>query len=136
MGFLITVVLIGWDVRRFIQAGLTPITNLTEQSLHERAKKWLSAHATQNKKLGIERAYLFGSILQYHYPTSDVDLLIVYKPMANRSIARLARYVKRRIATDFKLTFGHRLHVTFYCEGDKHLAGFLVEAGKRDPLDL
>ena len=59
VAFLFSLVWIEWDARNFIQRGLMPIEDITEQSLHEETKRWLSAYVTQGKKpqkLGLERA--------------------------------------------------------------------------------
>lgn len=131
-----TLLWIGFVTRRFIQERFISIENLTEQSLHERARNWILARAKKEKKLGIDRLYLFSSVIEYNYGTSDVDLLVIYRPMPIKDITRLARHLKENTATDFKRTFSHRLHLSCICASNEEaLNNFFLKADKHELLD-
>jgi predicted nucleotidyltransferase len=97
--------------------------------------KWLS-----NDELKVKHAILFGSMVHDHYPTSDVDLLLLFLPMEDNTFSRISRAVKQDIRQDFSKVFGplHPLHVQILhaSEEAKGLPEFLSKAGRYESLEL
>jgi predicted nucleotidyltransferase len=100
-----------------------------EKERREIVTRWLIA-TLSDSTLRIDLAFLFGSVVHDHYPTSDVDLLVEFEPTTDRKIGSIVRRVKESVAHDFQRTFGHKLHVTFFAsdEADSREA-FLNRAG-------
>jgi hypothetical protein len=44
---------------------------------------------------------------------------VKFKPIPDAQIGRLVRRIKGPVAEEFKLTFGHDLHVKFFCAGEE-----------------
>lgn len=90
---------------------------LEDADLKKMVSKWLIAKLS-DRKLHVQRAALFGSIVHDHFRTSDVDVIVKFKPISDAQIGRLVRRIKGPIADEFKRTFGHDLHVKFFCAGE------------------
>jgi predicted nucleotidyltransferase len=128
------VCLIWWDIRNQSQnqfaAYAKSLERLSENERTYAIEKWL-ANSFSDKRLSIKRAYLFGSIVHDHYQTSDVDLVAEFLALKDSRIRRNVRDVKDVIAKDFFNTFGHPLHVTFFCsDEDEQRRAFLLKAGR------
>ncbi len=105
--------LIFWDyrVRHPKPAAIAPFAE-SDAELKRQASKWLS-HTLG--VAGAQQVSLFGSITHVHYPTSDVDVIVTLKEMGEAEIARTVRLMKGTVAGDFERTFGHKLHLQFFC---------------------
>lgn len=111
-----------------------PLSNLAEAELRRQAVSWLAGRL-EDRKLRVGSAYLFGSVLHDHYPTSDVDLAIQFEPLNERNLGRAAKRFKRQLSQDFGGTFGHPLHVTFFTADEQERRdAFLLKAGKHERL--
>jgi len=132
----ITVVLV-WaaiDAARENRKKLVPIEYLTEQALREAVIKWLSHRFSDFK---IEKAFLFGSIMHDDYATSDVDVVVVYRSMSDKQLTKIGRTLKTKVANDFKVTFGHPLHLTLIAAQEAQiLEGFLHKAGEHRAVNI
>jgi predicted nucleotidyltransferase len=107
---------------------------LSEAALRARVSQWIPG-ALKKKKIRADQLLLFGSITHDHYPTSDIDLIVQFSPMSDRKIASAVRMIKGAIAEDFERTFGHRLHVTFFCAHEAASRdSFLKKAGNYVPI--
>jgi hypothetical protein len=135
---LTIIAILAWtaaDARKAARNRMIPVEHLEDRDLHDQAKAWLK-YRLSDKALGIKEAFLFGSVIHDHYPTSDVDLGVVLQRVPDKRLARIGRDLKGKLATDFKHTFGHSLHISFFVvdEGTR-LADFLAKAGEHEPLD-
>ena len=102
-----------------------------KRNLRAKIVKWLASFA-EERTLYINKAFLFGSIVHDHYPTSDVDLIIEFKLslMTDWRLGTILE-IKGKIANDFERTFGHKLHITFFCSNEgAQRDRFLKKAGK------
>src|SRR5579883_2256985 len=127
-----------WDARRprpYPTSQNMPVDGrLTEPELRNQATKWLAA-VLADQKLHIRSAHIFGSIMHDHYDTSDVDVIVEFKNVNERRISSAVRRIKGNIARDFFNTFNHKLHVTFFCEGEEQSRNqFFLRAG--DPRSI
>jgi hypothetical protein len=130
---------ITWDSRRLAAKNRNAVVVASqamqpEGDKHLRVSKWLT-NRFSDPHLRVRHAALFGSIVHDHYPTSDVDLVLLFNPRPNRNIAKLVRTTKGDIATTFCNTFGHRLHVTFFCAHEEDdMKKFLSGVGKHETI--
>jgi predicted nucleotidyltransferase len=135
---LLGIGLIWWDMWRRstanARAQISQQEGDAEQDSRDRIVKWLRHICTQPAHC-VSQAFLFGSVVHDHFPTSDVDLIIQFKPINNRRLKNLVRTIKGRISEDFERTFRHKLHVTFFCSDEAaQLDQFLVKAGKHEAI--
>ena len=111
------------------------LEQIGDQELREQSAQWLIKRLS-NKKMKVERAILFGSIVHDHFPTSDVDVIVVIEQMSNRQSGIAGRKVKE-LRAEFKARFNHALHLQFYLASEKdRLNKFLVGLGKYEELKL
>lgn len=131
-------VMLGWaiaDARKTVRDRMIPVQHLEDRDLHDQAKSWLK-HRLSEKTLKVKQAFLFGSVIHDHYPTSDVDLGVIVEPTTDRQLARIGRELKKKLAQDFKYTFGHSLHISFFVADEQsRLMDFLAKAGEHEPID-
>jgi predicted nucleotidyltransferase len=132
--------LIYWDSRRRVATQVAKIAitaspgREAEEDKHRRISRWLGV-ALSERRFGIEHATLFGSIVHDHYPTSDVDLIVLFTQANDRQIRRAVTLIKSELASVFQTTFGHRLHVTFFCSFENHdMVEFIKVAGKHEDI--
>lgn len=112
------------------------IDQLEDKELREQASKWIS-NWLSDRKLCIQRAVLFGSVVYDHYATSDVDVIIVAEAMTNRKAARIGRKIKNEMRRDFNVRFGHPLHVQLFDATEKdRFEQFLSRLGKFEEVPL
>ncbi|HEY8696417.1 MAG TPA: hypothetical protein VIM02_02275 [Rhizomicrobium sp.] len=90
---------------------------LADEDLRKQASKWL-AHKLSERRLHVRSVTLFGSITHDHFATSDVDVIVSFEEMRDHQIAAAVRRIKGILAAEFIRTFGHKLHVTFFCAGE------------------
>jgi predicted nucleotidyltransferase len=90
------------------------IAALEDFDLKMQASKWLAARLSE-QKFHIQQAALFGSIVHDHFRTSDVDVIVRFKPISNRIVGKTVRRIKSQLGPEFKERFGHDLHVKFFC---------------------
>jgi predicted nucleotidyltransferase len=114
---------------------IVPVERLEDEALSSQIRTWLKNRLSETR-LGVAHSFLFGSIVYDHYPTSDVDLAVVLKPTTEKQITRIGREFKNKLSVEFKQTFDHPLHVSFFIT-DEHdrLATFLAKAGKYESLN-
>jgi predicted nucleotidyltransferase len=113
---------------------LVPIETTTERALRAAVTKWLSHRFAD---FGIEKAFLFGSVMHDHYATSDVDVVVVYREMTERQLAKTGRDLKTKVASEFERTFGHALHLTLIAAQEAVLLEkFLRDAGRHQPVKM
>src|SRR6266481_1881310 len=80
---LTVIVMLIWiaiDTRKLARSRMVPIEQLEDHELYAQATVWLSKRLAE-RKLHVEGACLFGSIMHDRYPTSDVDVAIWFKPI-------------------------------------------------------
>ena len=94
------------------------LVRLKDQKLRDLASRWLSRKLF-DPDLCVERAILFGSVVHDHFPTSDVDVLILMKPVAYRKAVKSGRKIKTEVRRNFKQTFDHQLHFQFFVYDEK-----------------
>jgi predicted nucleotidyltransferase len=87
--------------------------------LKKAARNWLRTKLSDSK-LAVQQAWLFGSITHDHYDTSDVDIIILFKPMGERQIAAAVRKITDQLASQFRLKFNRDLHVKFFCAHEEN----------------
>jgi len=130
-------ILIAWDLRRNqnkqntarFNAQQVEVKTATEKEKHETAAKWLES-VLSDPAYCVNQAFLFGSIIHAHYPTSDVDLVIEFTALRDNKLASIVRKIKGKVARDFETTFQHKLHVTFFCSNEpRQRERFLKKAG-------
>jgi predicted nucleotidyltransferase len=122
------------DADRENRGKLVPLETLTEQALREAVTKWLSDRFAD---FGIEKAFLFGSVMHDHYATSDVDVVVVYREMTERQLAKTGRNLKTKVASEFERTFRHPLHFTLIAAQEAVLLQkFLRDAGRHQPVKI
>ena len=131
------VVLIWWDLRRNQNRQETERFNVqqaeiktaTEKEKYEAVAKWLKS-VISKREYCVHQAFLFGSIVHEHYPTSDVDLIVQFTTLRDSKLSSIVQKLKGGIARDFKATFQHELHVTFFCSNETNQQDrFLRKAG-------
>ncbi|MGB8898892.1 MAG: hypothetical protein WCC90_06445, partial [Methylocella sp.] len=81
--------LIWWDVARRdrisnFRGHVAQQEIASETDLYLRMVSWLKSLVVQ-PQLFINQAFLFGSVVHDHYPTSDVDLIIEFKSLTDIS---------------------------------------------------
>ena len=69
---------------------------------------WLSGHLAKTES-GVGQAYLFGSVIHRDYPTSDVDVALLFNDMADKEYTRKERRLAP-VSRDFEKTFQKPLH--------------------------
>lgn len=122
--------------RKTLSRGVPPLQRLEDEELHDQASRWLSK-ILSDKSLRVQRAILFGSIVHDHYPTSDVDVIVLFKPLRNSQAGKIGRKIKGQIGSDFNRRFAHRLHVQLYLDSEKvRCRKFLSGLGKYEELTL
>lgn len=127
LAIYVTVAVMREAIKIWSEAHRHPVPGLEqaqERNLLQAAPSWLRIHLS-DRKLHIQRAFLFGSVVRDHYPTADVDLVVVLVPSANRR--RAADRLRSELAVEFKLNFQRRLHLKFCIADD--LTDFLRRAG-------
>ena len=125
-----------FDASQAVRERIPALQTLIDEDLHKRVVSWLVQYLS-NKKLAIQAAFLFGSIVYTHYDTSDVDVLILFKPMRDKSLSKLVREIKYNGAQRFEQTFRHRLHVQTYAASEASRCDmFLAKQGKYESLQL
>jgi predicted nucleotidyltransferase len=125
-----------WSDARQKRNVLVVLSSLKDAELHDQATKWLTGRLS-NKKLRVQKAALFGSVVHDHYPTSDVDIVVLFTASSDGQITKIGRQIKGPISNEFRLKFGHSLHVQLFhpIETDRW-AAFLTTAGKHEILPL
>lgn len=125
------------EIRQRRYAAVAPsIVQLRDAELHDQAAKWLTAKLS-NKKLRVHKAALFGSVVHDHYPTSDVDVVVLFAGASDKLVSKIGRKIRGPISNEFRLQFGHPLHVQFFHATERdHLSAFLTKAGKHELLPL
>jgi predicted nucleotidyltransferase len=109
---------------------------LEDIELHDQASRWLSGWLS-SEDLRVQRAVLFGSVVHEHYPTSDVDVIVLSKPITGRTAKSVGRRIKSEMRREFKLRFGHPLHVQLFLAGEKErFDAFLSRLDKYEELPL
>jgi len=82
------------------------------ESLHESEVNqiifWLSGKLA-DERLGIQQAYLFGSVTHSHYSTGDVDVAVLFRKMKDAGFVKKVRILPS-IAQEFNKTFNKPLH--------------------------
>lgn len=137
--FIVGLALIYWDMQRqlprlVIAREKQSYQALTESALRERVSTWLPESISAHK-LVVSNLWLFGSVLRDHYPTSDVDLVVELPPLPAHRIAACVRKIRGLVTQDFERTFGHKLHVTFFCANEvEERDNFLAKAGDCRPI--
>jgi len=122
--------------RRPLPKELPTLDSLDDMELHRQAANWLAA-SLSDKKLCIQRAILFGSVVHDNYATTDVDVIIFGKPMSDRKLKRVGRKLKGEMGEQFKERFGHRLHLQLYTAMEKErMEAFLKGLSKYEELRL
>jgi predicted nucleotidyltransferase len=86
---------------------------LEDADLKKQASKWLITKLSE-QKFHVQQAALFGSIVHDHFRTSDVDVIVRFKPISDSAIKKSVRRIKSQLAQDFKQKFGHDLHIKFF----------------------
>jgi predicted nucleotidyltransferase len=132
--------LIWWDIRQRgasnTRAQIAQQAGAGEKDVRDRIVKWLASASAQQKPY-VNQAFLFGSVVHDHYPLSDVDLIIEFKPVSDRRLEKLARKIKGKISEEFERTFQHKLHVTFFCSDETAQRDrFLNKAGKHSSVSF
>ncbi len=94
------------------------IAALEDADLKKIASKWL-IEKLSDRKLHVQHLTLFGSIVHDHFRTSDIDVIVRFKPVSDAKIGRAVRNIKAKIVGQFKQTFDHDLHVKFFCAHEK-----------------
>lgn len=127
--------LVYWLVERSRGGPSSPMEKLEDRALYERSKAWLEKHLA-DKKLEVESAILFGSVVHNHFPTTDVDVLVVLKNASDKASARAGQRVKD-LRKEFLKTFNHRLDVQlFLSKEEEGLKEFLSKLNKYEWLTL
>lgn len=115
---------------------LPPPSQLQKQELRRDVIAWLETQLAW-KKAHIGRVFLYGSIVHDHYPSTDVDVVIVFMPAWERTIRRAAKYLHEQIRPAFRQRFGMPLHPQFYLASEElALSGYLERAGKFQEVSL
>lgn len=115
---------------------VTAAEQLLNGDLHDQAVCWLSRRLS-DRRFNVWQAALFGSILHNHYPTSDIDVLILFRPGSDRKIKQAGRAIKNDMASEFNTRFGHRLHTTlFHHSEEKQFDAFLSKLNKHEVLQI
>ena len=104
---------------------------IKERTLLADVQNWLAIELSA-RRLQVSSAFLFGSVVHDHYPTNDVDLVIVLKSGVNKS--RAGTRLRNDLAVRFKQTFNYPLHLEWKTPDE--LGGFLNRAGKSEPIIL
>lgn len=111
------------------------IEQIGDQELYKQSAQWLIKRLS-DRKMRVDRAILFGSIVYDHFPTSDVDLIVVIKQMSYRKSGAAGKEVKK-LKAEFKERFNHALHLQFYLASEQdRLTKFLSGLGKYEELKL
>jgi predicted nucleotidyltransferase len=136
----ITIAVLGFILlevkRRPLPEPPPPFEKLEDEDLHRQAANWLTARLS-DKKLGVNRAILFGSVVYDHFPTSDVDVIVFLKPSSDRRVSSAGRRIKAEIGQQFKQRFNHSLHAQLYDASEEvRLTKFLSKLGKYEELTL
>ena len=115
------IVLIWLDLRkqRAIEFGEVQekYKTVSEKDKLDKVSKWLKS-TLYAPDYCISQAFLFGSIVHEHYPTSDVDLIVEFKALTYSKLKSISRKLKTEVAKKFETTFGHKLHITFFCSNE------------------
>ncbi len=124
------------NARKIMAESMLPRERLDDKGLHDQARSWLESRLS-DRKLLVEHAHLFGSVVHDHYSTSDVDVAVTFKAASEKKIGKAGRRLRGEVAQDFKRTFGHRLHFQFFCAQEAEDQNqFLGAAGKYERLDI
>lgn len=138
-GVPLTIILIFWEARRDaakeIAARFVPLKILNERDLRNSVKQWLSARLGASKD--VSRAFLFGSVMHDDYPTRDVDLVVLFKPMSLSTFGRKGRNLRRKLSEDFERRFQHPLHLQFFLASEvAKLDAFVKQADDIEQLEF
>jgi predicted nucleotidyltransferase len=76
------------------------IAALEDDDLKKQASRWLIARLSE-QKFHIQQAALFGSIVHDHFRTSDVDVIVRFKPISEKVIGKTVRRIKGQLANEF-----------------------------------
>jgi predicted nucleotidyltransferase len=113
----------------------SPMERLEDRDLYERGKNWLEKRLS-DRKMRAGRAFLFGSVVYDHFPTRDVDVLVVIRGGSDRASARAAQRIKD-LRKEFSDAFSHELHVQlFLAREEEGLRKFLSRLSKYEQLRL
>lgn len=115
---------------------LRPPSQLQKQELRREVIAWLESHlAARHAHVG--RVFLYGSIVHDHYPSADVDVVILFRPRWEWTVRRGAIYLHEKIRSAFRQRFGIPLHPKFFLASEEALlAGYLERAGKSQEVIL
>lgn len=133
---VVLMILAAIDAKAILLEPLPSIEQIKDQDLYMQAKAWLETRLSQ-KHLYVAEAFLYGSIVHDHYPTSDVDVLIVYKSASDKRLKRAGQELQEMVKREFRHRFGHALHSKFLCAAESELQrDYLATAGDHIKLDL
>jgi hypothetical protein len=112
-----------------------PIEKLEDQALYEQARSWLRKRLS-NRRMKVERAIVFGSVIYEHVPTTDVDVIVILRQMSDKASARSGQKIKS-LGKEFFERFGHELHVQLFLAREQaRIDAFLAKLNKYEELIL
>ena len=115
---------------------VVPAAELQKQELRREVISWLENRLAE-KKTHTGRVFLYGSIVHDHYSSTDIDVVVVFKPGWERTIRRAAKYFHEEIRSAFRQRFGIPLHPKFYLASEEPLLnGYLGRTGKHQEVML
>jgi predicted nucleotidyltransferase len=130
---------LGFIIYQVKQRPLPPpptLEKLEDEDLHRQAANWLMARLS-DRKLGVSRAILFGSVVYDHFPSSDVDVIVLFKAISDKKVGSAGRRIKAEIGRQFKQRFDHPLHAQLYHASEEaRFSKFLSKLEKYEELPL
>jgi predicted nucleotidyltransferase len=128
---LLVLILGTLDAHRIMRERIVPVGQMIERDLREQARRWLGRRLSE-KKLHVDQALFFGSVLDDWRVTSDVDVIVVFKPIkTERQLVRIVRRLKDALCADFKRTFSHSLHLQFFTADEQERFQAFLNRGSR-----
>lgn len=127
--------LLFWVSERSKGKPLSPMEKLEGRALYEQSKAWLEKRLSE-KRMKAESAFLFGSVIHDHFPTTDVDVLVVLQKASDGASARAGQRIKD-LRKGFLKRFGHTLDVQLFLSREEGgVKTFLCKLNKYEKLTL
>lgn len=113
-----------------------PRYELEDKVLREAVPNWITNWLAHNG-IKAQRAILFGSIAHDHFPTSDVDLIVLSERIGRRQAVSMGRKIKTLMRGEFQQRFGHKLHVQLFLHNEAEgLEAFLKGLSNYEEIRL
>lgn len=115
--------------KRLRELALPSASQIEQRDVLDAAREWLESRLGA-RNLYVGEAYLYGSVVHDHYPTSDVDVLIAFKAASMKRLRSAGLILREELRREFRQDFQRALHIKVFCAHERdRQAAYMTEAG-------